>query len=193
MEGISGGGTEYHKIVAKEEALITDSALEAIRKRGLKNLIEILRNRPELVQFVTRKTAIQAYQAIYNLELTLQKYPDLLKQLKHFSDEYPHDVAMAVLPNENLVFMQTPNGVEGFAPVLTCTHLAMAGIKEKFVTSDNSPIIPDEAITLDSKGHPIVSYLSGQMNPVDYVALGVRGLFVNETFRFRIIEGRVIK
>lgn len=185
-----GAGTRdsYSELVAR-----------ALAEEGLKELAKILEARPELQQFVTQTTRTRAMQALQGLGKTLKKYPQLLQELEQMAEVHPHEVVMAILPGENLVFTHTAKGIEGFAPVLACTHLAMddvsnamrtRGTPYEFVTSSND-LIPYVLDRLKREERPVISYLRDQMDPRDYIALGAQRVFANETFRFSIVEGRI--
>lgn len=168
-------------------------------EEGSDELAEILEARSELQQFVTRTTRMRAMEALQGLGKTLKKYPQLLKELEQMAEAHPHEIVMAILPGENLVFTHTAKGIEGFAPVLTCTHMAMddvsgvmraQGTPYGFITSSNG-LIPYVLDRLNQEDKPVISYLRDQMDPRDYIALGAQRVFANETFRFSIVESRI--
>ena len=168
---------------------------------GIEDLEKIIEARPELRQFVTQTTYFRALQAIQNLDKTLKKYPRLFEELAAAVKANPHRVVMAILPEENLVFTQTPEGVEGFAPVLTCTHYAMDDVYSDFqalgesygIITSNNGLIPYVIEQLEYDARPVISYSRRQMKPEDYIALGAKGIFANETFRFRIKDGTIVR
>jgi len=168
---------------------------------GIEDLEKIIEARPELRQFVTQTTYFRALQAIQNLDKTLKKYPRLFEELAAAVKANPHRVVMAILPEENLVFTQTPEGVEGFAPVLTCTHYAMDDVYSDFqalgesygIITSNNGLIPYVIEQLEYDARPVISYSRRQMKPEDYIALGAQGIFANETFRFRIKDGTIVR
>lgn len=112
---------------------------------------------------------------------------------------HPGVVVMTILPDENLVFQQTATGVNGFAPVLTCTLNAIKDLVESaggprkpmLVTSDNG-LIPYVLNKAENEISPIISYRRKSMSLADYVTLGTQGIFYNETFRFRLERGRLV-
>lgn len=176
--------------------LYADLMAESLETEALDRLVEILRDRPELEQFVTQGSFTRASQALKGLARTLNKYPQLLVQLGLEAKARPHEVVMAILPEENLVFTQTPEGVSGFAPVLTCTHYAMDDIARGmsarrpygFVVSNNG-LIPYVLNRFENEDRPVISYERGEMKPEDYIALGAQRIFENETYRFSIVNG----
>lgn len=64
------------------------------------------------------------------------------------------------------------------------------GMYYGFVTSGND-LIPYVLDRLEHEDKPVISYLRGEMDPRDYIALGAQRVFANETFRFSIVEGRI--
>ena len=199
--GFSGGGEPRFSMHAAQEGAAIDRMLDQIAQRATDRLSVICIERQDLHQYAPIDNVRRAQRAIQNLRLTMQKYPQLVAQLRAASQTYPDLVVMAILPEENLVFMQTKDGVEGFAPVLTCTYNAIDDLRAAIhkqgpygiVMSDNG-LIPAVIKKLDADDASALSYKRGSMDPADYVALGAQRLFFNETFRFRLDKrGGIIK
>lgn len=192
------GGSQYREpqrgsLFVDSVDATTDEVLNQSAQAAAGRLKAICEERTELLQYAPMDNIRRAQLAIKGLRVTLLKYPHLIDQLRKATKVQPDLVVMAVLPEENLVLLQTGEGFEGFAPVLTCTHLAIddlsAEIKRNdsygIVTSVNG-LIPTVLSKIENDDRTALSYIRGQMNPADYVALGAQGLFYNETFRFRL-------
>ncbi len=117
MESGRYAGEEHFRISVDTTDAYEELVAKSLAEEGLNKLVEILDARPELQQFVTQATRTRAMQALQGLGKTLKKYPQLLKELEQMAEAHPHEIVMAILPGENLVFTHTTKRIEGFAPV----------------------------------------------------------------------------
>lgn len=188
IERTSPDGEATFFTTNRVEDLIHDGEAE----ESLQRLIEILRNRPELRQYITRDTAANAASVIKRLRAILQDYPNLVKELVQIADSPERDekeIVMALLPEFPLVLTRTQEGIVAFAPALTCTLNAISDLtrdkppRTHFITISNNVLIPYILRQLDHEDNPIISYDRTRMSPSDYIALGATGMFFNETFR----------
>lgn len=173
---------------------VAEIKLKLLLRDAAAELIEILRNRPELNQYVPQDNFKLALQVFRNLKKTLKKYPQLFEDLAEFAEMHPQQIAMAVLPLENLVITQTSTGVEGLVPVLTCTKFAIGDLREKIreqgrpygLIASRNELVPYLFQRFETEDEPIISYRRRTMKPEDYLALAATRIFYNEVFHFRI-------
>lgn len=153
-------------------------------------LIEILRNQPELLQYVTQDQAALSKAVFSRIPQILAASPHLLSELIAAHTQIKRKITMLIIRDFPLVFARIGESTIAFAPVMGCTIHAVDDVfrgtsqargQYDIVGSDNGLL----ETVFDSPPGAVLVYDRRSMDPVDYIALGL-GVFHNEVFRARV-------
>ncbi len=188
MEGMHGGYYDGGASDTREPGIL--STAELIAREAEDELMEMVRQNPDLIAYVSQANIRQAANLLTKLQRRLKQDPgyfeDVLNALRKRSADNPGARALYIDPLSPLVLTQSPEGLEGFIPVLGCTLQALHDLRgylngPNIVHSEGDYVLYAYE-QMERNPDALIKY---EHTPIEYVAMASAS-FTNETFRFRI-------